>query len=149
MKNREVAARMDPNSILRRSSYYFHLPLLQSDIDAGRPDNPYPIVPTFREWRFPHDRLPNQWKQTAPADCDPVIPDQSFATSNLTLALQARDASCRITGCREGIQVTHICPQKETDWWYDNAMSRYNKDILSIYQCWNDFSPCCSFGFTT
>ena len=121
-----AVATIEPTSILQRSSYYFHLPPLQSDIDIGRANAPYPIVPTFREWRFPHDQLPDPWKRITPTDPDPTVPDQSFATSNLTLALQTRDVSCCITGCREGTQVAHLCPQKEADWWYDNAMSRYN-----------------------
>jgi HNH endonuclease len=121
-----AAPRVEPTSILQKSSYYFHLPPLQNDIDIGRANAAYPIVPTFREWRFPHDQLPDSWKRIAPTDPDLATPEQSFATSNLTLALQARDVSCRITGCREGTQVAHICPQNEADWWYNNAMSRYN-----------------------
>ncbi|KAH8712037.1 hypothetical protein GQ44DRAFT_625931 [Phaeosphaeriaceae sp. PMI808] len=126
VKDPDAPSRINPTTILQKTSYYFHLPPLVSGDDTGDPNLPYPIVPTFREWRFPHDRLPELWKQTASADCDFVNPEQSFATSNLTLALQARDVSCRITGCREGTQVAHICPQKEVEWWYENGMSRYN-----------------------
>jgi HNH endonuclease len=119
---------IEPTSILQRSSYYFHLPPLQTDIDIGRPNAPYPIVPTFREWRFPHDELPDSWKRITSVDPDPVDFDRVYVKSNLTLALQTRDISCRITGCIEGTQVAHLCPQKENDWWYKNFMSRYNMD---------------------
>lgn len=121
-----ASAAIDPTSILQKSSYYFHLPPARSDVDVGHPNAPYPIVPNFREWRFPHDRLPGLWTRTASAVCDSVAPEQSFTTSNLTLALQARDVSCRMTGCREGAQVAHICPWEEAAWWYENGMARYN-----------------------
>ncbi|KAF2728377.1 hypothetical protein EJ04DRAFT_591703 [Polyplosphaeria fusca] len=126
VKDPDASARIDPTTILCNTSYYFHLPPLISGDGTDDLNLPYRIVPTFREWRFPHDRLPDLWKQTASAACDFVNPEQSFATLNLTLALQARDVSCRITGCREGTQVAHICPQKEAEWWYENGMSRYN-----------------------
>ncbi|KAI9861275.1 MAG: hypothetical protein M1813_005448 [Trichoglossum hirsutum] len=131
VKDPNVSARIDPTSILQKNSYYFHLPPLQSDIDAGYPNAPYPIVPTFRQWRFPHDQLPDPWEQTVSQDYDPVAPQKSFATSNLTASLQTRDVSCRITGCVEGTQVAHICPQQEIDWWYENGMSLYNTGLTN------------------
>ncbi|KAF1993929.1 hypothetical protein P154DRAFT_448872 [Amniculicola lignicola CBS 123094] len=130
-KDPDLAAAVDSTSILEKSSYYFHLPLLQTDIDAGHSNLPYPIVPTFREWCFPHKDLPELWKRMASTDYELMAPEQSFATSNLTLALQARDVSCRITGCREGTQVAHICPQKEIEWWHGNGMSRYNVGLAN------------------
>ncbi|PVH98616.1 hypothetical protein DM02DRAFT_530748, partial [Periconia macrospinosa] len=125
-KDHDPSARVDSGSVLDKNSYYFHLPSSSSDSDASRLDPPYPIVPTFREWGFPHDHLPDLWQQASSVDSDFAAPEQSYATSNLTLALQARDVSCRITGCKEGTQVAHICPQKEAEWWYENDMSRYN-----------------------
>lgn len=122
----DTSAAIDPTSILQNSSYYFHLPPARCDVDLGLPNAPYPIVPNFREWRFPHDHLPDLWKRTASAVCNSVVPEQSFTTSNLTLALQVRDVSCRMTGCREGAQVAHICPREEAAWWNENGMARYN-----------------------
>ena len=121
-----AATAIEPTSILQRSSYYFHLPPLQTDIDSGRPNAPYPIVPTFREWRFPHDQLPDSWKQITSVDPCPLDSDRTYAKSSLSLTLQMQDVSCRITGCKEGTQVAHLCPQKENDWWNKNLMSRYN-----------------------
>lgn len=124
-----AANTIEPSSVLQEPSYYFHLPPLQSDTDSDRTNVPYPIVPTFSEWRFPHHELPESWRQVTLADAKPSY--QSFSKSNLTLALQARDESCRMTGCKEGTQITHLCPQKEADWWYLNSMSRYNKNSAS------------------
>jgi hypothetical protein len=63
------SASIDPTSTLRERSYYFHL-------DAA--DKSYPIVPNFRQWTYPHDRLPPHWQQLAP--------DTNPASSSVTLA---------------------------------------------------------------
>jgi hypothetical protein len=54
-----TAAPIKPASMLQRSSSYFHSQPLQIDINIGRSTALYPIVPTFREWRFGHDQLPD------------------------------------------------------------------------------------------
>ncbi|KAL1615661.1 hypothetical protein SLS56_011743 [Neofusicoccum ribis] len=46
-----------PDDILAAREYYFHVP--------GLPR--YPVVPSFREWRFPHDGLPAAWQAAANA----------------------------------------------------------------------------------
>jgi hypothetical protein len=107
----------DMDKILEQSSYYFHLPDHDND-----PSRPYPIVPTFQEWPFPHDQLPPSWIQAAP----PETAEQTFSISGLTTALMQRDISCRITGYRESVQVAHICPQSEEDWYLRNGMPRYS-----------------------
>lgn len=55
----------------------------------------------------------------------------TFAPSNLTIALHMRDGSCRLSGCREQLQVAHVVPQAELDWWRANEMSRYNTGSTS------------------
>ncbi|KAF2241887.1 hypothetical protein BU26DRAFT_172035 [Trematosphaeria pertusa] len=57
-----TAAAVDASSILAKPSYYFHL--------AG--ERPYAIVPSFREWRFPHGDLPIHWTTAIPADDRPT-----------------------------------------------------------------------------
>lgn len=47
------------------------------------------------------------------------------------MALQMRDGSCRISGYREELQVAHIVPQAELDWWMANSMSQYNRSLTS------------------
>lgn len=110
----EGAAKVDPNSILDKPKYYFHLPHKNS--------TPYPIIPNFREWEFPHDNLPTWWSDIQ----SPLPPKQTFSASGLSVALLKRDSSCRISGWTEGTQVAHICPQSEEDWFTWNSMSRYN-----------------------
>jgi hypothetical protein len=113
---RDGSAPIDPTSTLRKRSYYFHL-------DAA--DDPYAIVPNFRQWSYPHDCLPPHWQQLA-LDSGTVSSSIILAPSNLTTALLIRDGSCRLSGCREQLQVAHVVPQSELDWWRANDMSRYN-----------------------
>jgi hypothetical protein len=92
---RDGSALIDPISTLRERSYYSHL-------DAAT--DPYPIVPNFRQWKYPHDRLPAHWQQLSP-DTNPA----SSSPSNLTASLLMRDGSCRVV-----------------DWYKANDMSQYN-----------------------
>ena len=113
-RNNRVAA----GSTLHARSYYFHLE------DSEGSDLPYSIVPSFREWSFPHDRLPAHWAQlSSPSN---TTSDATFTPSNLTAALTVRDGCCRITGHKEELQVAHLVPQAELDWWHANDMARYN-----------------------
>jgi len=114
---RDGSAPIDPASTLRERSYYFHL-------DAA--DSPYAIVPNFRQWSYPHNRLPLHWQQLAP-NSNAVSSGIPLAPSNLTTALLMRDGSCRLSGCREELQVAHVVPQSEYGWWKANDMARYNK----------------------
>jgi hypothetical protein len=113
---RDDSAPIDPTSTLHERSYYFHL-------DAA--EEPYPIVPNFRQWIYPHDRLPLHWQQLA-SEANRASSNTTLAPSNLTIALLMRDGSCRLSGCREQLQVAHVVPQSEVDWWRANDMSRYN-----------------------
>lgn len=113
-----TALKEDPITILQEASYYFHLPDSSSDV-------PYPVVPNFAQWRFPHNdgpQLPDAWRQLD-LGRNPV---QHSARSDFSAAVRIRDLSCRITGCRVAAQVAHLCPQKEYDWINQNAMHQYN-----------------------
>jgi hypothetical protein len=113
--------RVDAGSTLMVRSYYYHL---DRDEDIDGPDGPYRIVPNFREWRFPHAQIPAHWVQLSE---NATSAESTFPPSNLTLALQMRDGTCRISGYREELQVAHIVPQAELDWWMANSMSQYNR----------------------
>jgi hypothetical protein len=107
---------LESDGLLLKSDYYFHLP------SRSTVQDPYPVVPSFREWKFPHNRLPEPWKdrvQTTPST-------RLYPASSLYPALLARDASCRISAHEEGTQAAHICPRSEEDWFDSNEMSIYN-----------------------
>ncbi|KAL1615858.1 hypothetical protein SLS56_011643 [Neofusicoccum ribis] len=116
-----------PDDILAAREYYFHVPgLLQ-----------YPVVPNFREWRFPHDGLPAVWQAAADACEARVAPVR--AASNLSTALALRDGSCRMSACEETCQVAHLVPRQEEAWFYANAMgSLYAAQTRHIDAAIND-----------
>ncbi|KAL1796175.1 hypothetical protein ACET3X_004715 [Alternaria dauci] len=118
--------RVDPNSTLVERSYYYHLD--HNEAIDGPVGDPYRIVPNFREWHFPHDQIPAHWEQLS---ANATSLDSARPPSNLTMALQMRDGSCRISGYREELQVAHIVPQAEGDWWQANSMSNYNRSLTS------------------
>ncbi len=71
----------------------------------------YPIVPSFQDWQFPHDRIPDFW------------PPAAAASSTTT---------CGITNTNFAIDGAHIIPQKERAWYENNNMSRYGAGLSDI-----------------
>ncbi|KZM18263.1 uncharacterized protein EKO05_0003198 [Ascochyta rabiei] len=120
--SRDGKVPIEPSSTLRTRNYYFHL--------ATADDEPYPIVPNFGQWVYPHDCLPTHWQQLAP-NVNAAPPTVALAPSNLTTALLMRDGSCRLSGCCEQQQVAHVVPQSELSWWRANGMSRYNTGLTA------------------
>ncbi|KAF2009067.1 hypothetical protein BU24DRAFT_415419 [Aaosphaeria arxii CBS 175.79] len=90
--------------------------------DSGKP---YGIVPTFREWRFPHQRVPRHWVKAASQSNPSTI---TLASNNIADALRIRDARCRISGEPDVTDVAHIVPTSEEDWWHRNALHEYNNN---------------------
>lgn len=109
-----------PHEVLPKGEYFFNLELSTND-------SPYPVVPSFREWVFPHNNLPPSWRTLESLS----TPSRILSASSLTTALTIRDASCRMSGCTEGTQVAHICPRQEVDWYQRNQMSRYHNSHLT------------------
>ncbi|KAM3512716.1 hypothetical protein MY11210_003669 [Beauveria gryllotalpidicola] len=95
-----------PDDLLLGRSYYFHIP---NRVGDTRPDGPYPIVPSFAHFQFPHQNLPPTWKAsslTLPA-----------SQSNTVLA---RDVSCRVTSSKLGTEIAHLIPRSEDAWFATN-----------------------------
>lgn len=90
--------RVDAASILHARSYYFHLNREVDTDDKNGCDEQYPIVPTFREWCFPHDRILTHWLQLS-SNAESL--DSTFTLSNLTTTLKLREGYCCISGNRE------------------------------------------------
>lgn len=65
----------------------------------------YPIVPSFRDWEFPHDRLPSWWIPT----CSQTVPSRRCAITNTIYAS------------------THaqLIPREEHQWFNENGMGLY------------------------
>ncbi|KAH6134182.1 hypothetical protein HBI68_248550 [Parastagonospora nodorum] len=63
---------------------------------------------------------------------DPASSNDTLAPLNLTIALLMRDGSCRLSGCREQLQVAHVVLQLVLDWWKENDISRYTSLSTSL-----------------
>lgn len=67
----------------------------------------YPVVPSFRDWPFPHDHIPTFW---------PPLP-----------AGHASD-SCILTNSSYSKTEAHLVPREEGDWFKYNSMGQYGLD---------------------
>ncbi|ESZ98361.1 hypothetical protein SBOR_1239 [Sclerotinia borealis F-4128] len=124
-----AASTLTYGDILHERDYYFHLPESSFEI-------PYAIVPTFKEWSFPHDNLHPCWKTNQ--DHIPLF-GRITAPSLFSAAVVARDRSCRMSGFSEGTQAAYLCPRSEKEWFKLNRMKRYNiNPLLSTAQLMED-----------
>ncbi|KAI1427090.1 hypothetical protein F5Y12DRAFT_738602 [Xylaria sp. FL1777] len=73
----------------------------------------YPIVPSFRDWQFPHGKLPNEWQQ-------PHNPPQPASTNAYDAAQR-----CIVTDLRIGLEHAHIVPSTAQEWFNQNDMGAY------------------------
>ncbi|KAH6670145.1 hypothetical protein B0J14DRAFT_657233 [Halenospora varia] len=117
------ASTLTYGDILCERDYYFHLP--ESSLEA-----PYAIVPTFKEWAFPHENLHPCWQ--ANQDHIPFAQSRFATPSSLSAAVFSRDQSCRMSAFAEGTQAAHLCPRSEEAWFQRNEMSRYNLNPLLV-----------------
>ncbi|KAI1201854.1 hypothetical protein F5X97DRAFT_267954 [Nemania serpens] len=74
----------------------------------------YPIVPSFRDWQFPHDKLPDEWRR----------PHRPPPQPALTKTREVAD-SCFLTNLRIGLEKCHIIPSAQQAWFNQNEMGRY------------------------
>jgi len=143
---------VEPDGLLRESEYYFLLPHqdLVSDAEGEHvaqgsaptqvgtsPIYKYPLVPCFREWRFPHHAMPPSWKK----DESSTTPSTALgpALSNTSNVLRLRDGSCRVSARETACDMAHLCPKNEESWFARNGMRRYTRDISKAgYEAIND-----------
>ncbi|KAL2165010.1 hypothetical protein VTH06DRAFT_306 [Thermothelomyces fergusii] len=103
--DRDGAARVarPGDGVLRDPQYFFHLP--------GPLHPPYPVVPRFSDWRFPHGNLPPLWEQ--------------WASTAVREGGAAASQWCAVTNYGDGLEIAHLVPAAEEDWWLCNGMARY------------------------
>ncbi|KAK0627942.1 hypothetical protein B0T14DRAFT_493937 [Immersiella caudata] len=97
------------DDILRGPQYFFCLP--------GPLNPPYPVVPRFSHWRFPHGNLPPPWQQWTAA-----------ARSGRDAEAAAR--RCVVSNYADGLEMAHLLPAGEDDWWLSNQMQQYSPTQL-------------------
>ncbi|KUI70127.1 hypothetical protein VM1G_05769 [Cytospora mali] len=125
------------DSILPPGEYWLQVPPLQTDGitithagGAGAPaeetKKPYPIIPCFAEWRFPHGKLPRSWSKSHQPPPAPQDRPHSRAMAARLGALQTVACSCMVSGHRAGTESSHIVHSKLGAWFTENEMSQYN-----------------------
>ncbi|KAL9595273.1 MAG: hypothetical protein Q9219_006549 [cf. Caloplaca sp. 3 TL-2023] len=106
----EVVTSSSCDGVLPPGTYYFQLPTFSVD-------QPYPIVPIFRHWRFPHQNLPPSWAGYS-----------RVHTPFRVLQPSVRDdGKCRMSYCKEGCDKAHMCPVEEDQWFDQQSMEQYIK----------------------
>lgn len=95
------------DAILLGTQYYY----FPSDWNMAE-EGPYGIVKSFHDYRFPHGNLPGAWALLTQAP-DPL---GRYAPSNFSGAVRSRDVSCRLSGTRDGLEVSHLIPKTEGAW---------------------------------
>jgi hypothetical protein len=153
--DREGARRVDwhYDSILPAGEYWAHVPRPSSTpVEAGqqqthesasaaplreehnttaRRQTPYPIVPNFENWRFPHGRLPALWRKdhepplSAPHQGTPSPTSTSKSIAQRLRALQPMMRSCAISAHHSGLEIAHLVHARCKDWFLDNDMAQY------------------------
>ncbi|KAH8800809.1 hypothetical protein F5884DRAFT_808886 [Xylogone sp. PMI_703] len=121
-----VEARWDSCLPYNVHGYYFHVP--SPGNHDGTPSDPYrwPLVPSFLDWKYPHDHLPKYW-----SDCNDGFFSSSIgAQSDQTGAVRARDVVCRVSAHQTGVEVAHLIPAAESAWFETNRMARYNPNRI-------------------
>ena len=112
--NGEPRAQPDDAGLLPAGEYFFHLSSADTDT------NPYPIVPNFRAWRFPHQRLPPLWQQASDNDGNIFFEGAPSPSARAT-------ETCRITRKHLACETSHIIPTAEKQWFADNEMDTYGE----------------------
>ncbi|TIA35912.1 hypothetical protein D6C78_05798 [Aureobasidium pullulans] len=145
-RGRTHHARYEP--VLMEAEYYFHVPRpsrhhsdpgqQEQEEDQqqeqrrheggqdGQDEYRYPVVPSFKHWRFPHSCLPPSWPQSPSEGTDGAMAMQAVSISSASQAVRDRDGSCRLSGFGDQIERAHLCPRSEVEWFLDQDMDRYN-----------------------
>lgn len=114
------------HGVLQKSNYYFHIPSPASNPEASDSEFfRYPVVPCFREWKFPHNDLPSSWINKSRVTSNP---SNRPCRSNLSVAVNLRDVTCRMSDHEEVTEMAHICPRSEDRWFHNNGMYIYIDD---------------------
>ncbi|KKZ61392.1 hypothetical protein EMCG_03998 [[Emmonsia] crescens] len=84
------------DEVLTDNEYYLIVP----DVDA-----PYPVVPSFSDWQFPHGGIPSSWPEVEPS-------------TGVSEPFQR----CGVTKYSFAIESAHLVPKEEATWFNLNSM---------------------------
>lgn len=139
----------------RDEGYFFHVPhpgtchlprspikftdvVIYIDNSEGSAE-PYrwPFVPSFLDWKYPHNNLPGPWHDLATQAQYVLQPHQS----DLTMGVHLRDTVCKVSGFTTSTDVAHLVPLSERTWFKANNMPKYNSNqLLSTTNLMRDIS---------
>ncbi|GAB1729066.1 hypothetical protein NU195Hw_Modified_129t1 [Hortaea werneckii] len=102
----EPRLRPDCEDLIPAGTYYLHF-------EPDPESQPYPVVPNFRAWAFPHDDLPSLWH----------IPTRDAAAVEPGRGTEI----CRLTKKRLACEDAHIIPLFEERWFAENEMDQYSE----------------------
>ncbi|RMI96869.1 hypothetical protein CDV36_016279 [Fusarium kuroshium] len=122
--DRDGRTRVQPpkDGILRERSYFFCLPpssdhststTASASTSTTNSTDPYPVVPRFRDWRFPHGNLPPLWEK---------LRAQLEAGEVETAA-----RNCIFTNYAHAIEGAHLVPKLQSEWFNSNSMADYGQ----------------------
>lgn len=96
-----------PAYVLLTSALFFfgHESLL--NLKTAADGTPYPIVPSFKDWPFPHGAVPDSWK--LPENHNPGV-DRT---------------RCIVTNRSAGLKKAHIVHREDGDWFRGRGMALY------------------------
>ena len=128
------APRLTSISVLPPGNYWFHVPNPdgKSSSEEGLRDDlvilrtaqsqqayQYPVVPNFRNWRFPRD-VPPLWQMPiADTNTDTVPSIEDIQT-------------CRLTQQSHAVDQAHIIPSGEEQWFTENNMGVLSEHIAVV-----------------
>ncbi|KAI7778077.1 hypothetical protein LA080_002653 [Diaporthe eres] len=103
---------------------------------SAQRQTPYPIVPNFENWRFPHGRLPAPWtKGHDPPSLEPPQDTETSISKSIARRLQALQPtgkSCAISAHRCGIERAHLVHARYKDWFLNNDMAQYGNTTATL-----------------
>ncbi|KAL8845894.1 MAG: hypothetical protein Q9221_008978 [Calogaya cf. arnoldii] len=133
------------DDVLIGANFFFHNHTY-SDSNVSEPcsciSQPYPVYADFSSWPFPHDNMPRWWPSIDPR-VSPVA-----LISDISMAIKARDQSCRITGSTEAGDTAHIIAVRENGWFENQYMYEYSDDLRSINSAGNQLLLKCDLHRT-
>ncbi|KAK7398646.1 hypothetical protein QQX98_011976 [Neonectria punicea] len=115
--DRGGAARVDQpgDGILRENNYFFHLPSTSTSAST----EPYPVIPRFTDWRFPHRNLPPVWRLL-----------QKYLEV-LRAGVQPNPSGhCCLSDYADAVEMAHLVPSSLSAWWASNKMASYGRTSL-------------------
>ncbi|TLS21943.1 uncharacterized protein PpBr36_09518 [Pyricularia pennisetigena] len=109
------------DGLLRGREYFFCLEDVAVSVLHRILTEKYPFVHLFHNWRFPHGNLPLQWARLD------IFEYQPPPLLTAPMAVTVRDGGCRISGYTDAVELAHLVPAKEKDWFVSNQMSKWFK----------------------